>query len=685
MKNNNEVIDSYIKGIDGLRAIAVLSVIIYHFNSKFLPGGFVGVDVFFVISGYVISKSLVAREWKSLSDLIINFYKRRIVRIFPALIFFLIVAGILQSLFIPQAWLSSANRFTAIAAFFGVSNIYLVSIADGYFSQRIPFNPFVHTWSLAVEEQFYLFFPFVFWFWLKNSNNNSNNNKNYLFSFWSLPAVALASLALSAYQSSNDRDYAFYLLPSRCWELAVGAILLQFQIRSKLKSKIENKSASMLFTGLIILFSGFVFADESQFPFPWVLLPVIGTVLMIAGTTAGTSSGYGIRAFIESKLITYIGRISYSLYLWHWPIFSFFRWTIGMESLPTQIAAIFLTCGLSAFSYHYIENNFRKNKFIANQESLKVVTGGVALISASALSVALLFFVCNKFQLSLSNVNKDRLVWSNHYDIPSTLGVGDRLIGSGRKIFLIGDSHASAYESMAVAAASKLGAEVKLFGRYGCPIATLISTSNIDDRCRHFSEEAIDWVKSQSKPGDIVFFASLRVPRFGDQWALFDQDAVLSRSKLPSEIEVRQVALNQAIELTKVFNAIGLNILMDAPKPIFKAPPFRCSDWFNKFNPICSPGFIVDRVVMQNHRAPTMESLDVLHNFHSVYVWDPFSVLCNGPECSAYDGDKPIFVDGDHLSGYGSRLLIPSFSKQLIEIWETENRLKKLANLPTTN
>ena len=682
MKSNNEMTDSYISGIDGLRAIAVLSVIIYHFNNRFLPGGFIGVDVFFVISGYVISKSLAAREWRTFGDLIIDFYKRRILRIFPALIFFLIIVSILQALFIPNAWLSSSNRVTAITAFFGVSNIYLVSAADGYFSQRIPFNPFVHTWSLAVEEQFYLFFPFVFYFWLKT---NSRNSSYRIITFWSLPVIALASLALSAYQSSYARDYAFYLLPSRCWELAAGAILLQLQIRNGLKLKIENRSALMLFFGAIILAFGFAFADESHFPFPWALLPVIGTLLMIVGTTNATSSRRSIQGLIESKAITYIGRISYSLYLWHWAVFSFFRWTVGMESLLAQCIAILLTFSLSAFSYHYIENNFRRNKFIGNQPSWKIVTGGLVLIGISALSVAFIFIISNKFQFSLSNVNKDKFVWSNNYDTTSFAKIDDHAVGAGRIIFIIGDSHAGAYGSMVKAAAVRLGAEVKMFGRSGCPIAALITASRDDDQCRNFSKEAVEWVKRQAKPGDIVFFASLRVPRFGDQWTLFNQDSVLSRSKLPAEIKVRQVALNQAIELTENLRAMGLNILMNAPMPIFKAPPFRCSDWFNKFNPICAPGFSVDRLVLQNHREPTMASLRVLHDFHHVYVWDPFPVLCNGPECSAFDGDKPIFEDGDHLSGYGSRLLIPSFTNQLIEVWETENGLKKLAQLSAVN
>ena len=161
MDNRHTTNNSYIPGIDGLRAIAVLSVALYHFDHTLLPGGFTGVDVFFVISGYVISKSLAASNSTNCAAFILGFYKRRILRIVPALLFFLIITSIASSLFVPDAWLSASNKRTAISAFFGVSNFYLVRSADGYFSDRIPFNPFVHTWSLAVEEQFYLFFPLI--------------------------------------------------------------------------------------------------------------------------------------------------------------------------------------------------------------------------------------------------------------------------------------------------------------------------------------------------------------------------------------------------------------------------------------------------------------------------------------------------------------------------------------------
>lgn len=670
---NNASTDSYMKGIDGLRAIAVLSVIIYHFNERFLPGGFTGVDVFFVVSGYVISKSLASREWSGFDELIVNFYKRRMLRIFPALMFLLIAASIFHALFVPNQWLSGPNKVTALAAFFGVSNIFLVSAADGYFSDRIPFNPYVHTWSLAVEEQFYLFFPFAFYFWLKAGGKDGIH---HCIAAWMLPAAAVVSLALSAYQSSFARDHAFYLLPSRVWELAAGAILLQLQLRHGLNSRVAHRSASMLAAGAALLVVGFVFADKNHFPFPWALLPVAGTLLMVAGTTGGSASPSGLRALIESDTATYIGRISYSLYLWHWPVFSFFRWTVGMEGWIPQSMAVLLTLGLGAFSYHCIENRCRRSHFVAHLPNWKAVTGGVVLIGASAVSVASLFLVTSKYQLSLSTVNKERSVWNNEYEIPSPAPVDARAVGLGRKIFLVGDSHAGAFRSMAAAAAGTLGAEVKFLARSGCPIARLITAARNNERCENFAEETVGWIKQQARPGDVVFFASLRVPRFGDQWGLFDQDAVQARSALPDEIRIREIALDQAVELAKTLRASGLNVLMNAPLPIFKAPPFRCSDWFNRSNPICLHGFTMDRSALQAHREPTMVSLRVLHDLHQVHVWDPFPVVCNGPVCSAFDGDKPLFIDGDHLSGHGSRALIPSFTNQLLEIWRGEGAVE---------
>ena len=174
MKPFNEM-NAYIRGIDGLRALAVIAVMLFHIKPSLLPGGFSGVDVFFVISGYVISGSLVRYSNCNFLDYIIGFYARRIVRIIPALIICLLVVSIVTTLFVPDSWLSSTISKTGLFAFIGLSNYALIWFNDGYFSPRADFNPFTHTWSLGAEEQFYAIFPLIMFVWIKY-----NERKNFL-------------------------------------------------------------------------------------------------------------------------------------------------------------------------------------------------------------------------------------------------------------------------------------------------------------------------------------------------------------------------------------------------------------------------------------------------------------------------------------------------------------------------
>ena len=662
--------NSYIPGIDGLRAIAVLSILLYHFDHTLLPGGFTGVDVFFVISGYVISKSLITSNSTNFSAFILGFYKRRILRIVPALLFFLIITSIVSILFIPNAWLSGPNRWTAISAFFGVSNFYLVNSADGYFSTRIPFNPFVHTWSLSVEEQFYLFFPLIFYIWLKARNGDTPHRTVALLL---LPIIAFASLILSLYETSEAQVRAFYLLPSRFWELAAGAMLFQLQTHRLFPSESSARSKWLLLTGATVLAVSFFHADEAFFPFPWALLPVIGALLMIAGTTGTSRSTGGIQSFIESRTMTYIGHISYSLYLWHWAVFSLFRWTVGLTEPLTATIALLLTLSLSMFSYHFLENPFRRNEFLKKQSSWKIVTGGLSVAAASALAIGLLFIYAKPLGLNLS-VTRNSYDWSP-YNVPSNnAGLTPvntiSSLGKEKIIFVIGDSHAGAYTNMVELAAASLGAKVKFYSRPGCPVATLIEASDNTQACSNFEQHILAQMKKDANTGDIVFLASLRMHRLGNQWGLFDQAEVLSRSTTTADIEERKLALAQAVVLINKLQSMGLNVLIDAPKPIFRTPAFRCSDWFNRSNPVCEHGFTIDRELLMGLREPTMISLRELQKTHGVYVWDPFPILCGGAVCSAFDGDKPVFSDGDHLSGYGNRLLARSFTSQLEHIWK---------------
>jgi peptidoglycan/LPS O-acetylase OafA/YrhL len=213
---------AYFPYIDGLRAIAVLSVLIYHLNSDFLPGGFAGVDIFFVISGFVVSASAGAFGQLSLPQFLLLFYSRRIKRIAPALIVCLLATTLASALLIPPAWLSDTNQRTGIFAFFGLSNFILAQTSGDYFSPRSEFNPFTQTWSLGVEEQFYLIFPILFFGWI--------GGRTRLLTAVAFGVGFLASLSWSWYLSGTDNASAYYMITSRFWQLASGALLYQYMI-----------------------------------------------------------------------------------------------------------------------------------------------------------------------------------------------------------------------------------------------------------------------------------------------------------------------------------------------------------------------------------------------------------------------------------------------------------------------
>lgn len=658
--------NSYVKGIDGLRAVAVLSVIIFHFDHQLLPGGFTGVDVFFVISGYVISKSLAANFDKSFSKYILDFYKRRIIRIMPAVIFFLVVTSIVSTMFIPQFWLSSSNEKTSLWAFFGLSNFALVLNADGYFDMRIPFNPFVHTWSLAVEEQFYLIFPVIFYLYLLARQRGARALNNTVLL---LPLLAIASFGFSAYETGAHPERAFYLLPSRFWQLSAGAMLFQVHSHGIQISRGPISNTVLLLTGCALLTIGFVASQETEFPFPWAVIPVAGSILLIAALSEEHRS-FGLNRVFEAVPCVYIGRISFSLYLWHWPVFTLFRWTVGMEGILTGLLSLMISFGLAVFSYTLVESPIRRSSLIGKSASLRIVAAVAALTWTSYFATSQIYLRDHfpNFRLSIT---EDACVWSPGYTGNCENKMGSTNLvptGAQKTILMAGDSHAGAYRTMVYLAAEKIGASVEFFAKPGCSIANFLEPQS-PQICGDLVPQLIDFVETKTKPGDIVFLASLRMPRFGDQWAQFDVEQLLSAYNSPEMQEARSKALREADELVNAILALDRIVLIDAPKPIFKTPLFRCSDWFNASNPICRDGFTVSRATLDYLRDPILESLHTIQKKRGIHIWDAFPLLCPGEVCSAFHNGKPIVSDGDHLSGYGNRLLVNPFTEKLIELW----------------
>jgi len=666
MNKDQSKTNFYISGIDSLRAFAVIAVMIFHLNASFLGGGFSGVDVFFVISGYVVSSALWRSYTTNFAHFTLEFYARRILRILPPLIVMLLVISTLSTLFIPESWLSQTNSQTALAAFFGYSNFALIWFTDGYFSPRVEFNPFLHTWSLGVEEQFYLFFPLLFFVWIKYKNNPKVN----LFTNWLLALLFIVSLVYAWYQTPLHPDRAFYLLPSRFWELAAGALLFKLHLHKKFIADCDLKSNLFLIIGTILILLGFIYSDKSSFPFPWALLSVSGALFLLAGVARVSENKPVLQKAFENKQLVYIGKISYSLYLWHWPVYALFRWTFGLESFFGMFLAVLLTVILAVLSYHFIETPIRKNKFLLSKPHWVVIITGILIVFAAYSFTKHIFNSHSSLSLS---VTKDKETWYPHRytttpPIANTLGLEDKTI------FVIGDSHAGAYSTMLGLLADEYGMKVYPLSSGGCPVSNLIvPTAALGSACVQHINTMLLQVQKLASAGDTILLASLRMNRLGDQWQNFHLTDPLARQLTSDAVNNRRLALEETQKLLVELEKNSLHIIIDAPKPVFKSPAFRCADWFNATNPICKEGLSLSKDFLMKYRQPVMDSLNILsEKFPKLIVWDPFVVLCPTQNCSAMHNDIPLFFDGDHLSAYGNRVLYPSFKKIIDDIYFEE-------------
>lgn len=646
--------------IDGLRALAVLSVIAFHFDTGIAPTGFIGVDIFFVISGYVISLSLTKSSKSSITQYILAFYKRRILRIMPALVVCLLIVGTVSQLFVPNSWLSGSNDRTGFYSFFGTSNFALLEGQDGYFNDRAEFNPFLHTWSLAVEEQFYLFFPLLLLPWLRQTVKNSflaflSNNLAMV--------VGAFSLTWAAIETSREPQFAFYLLPSRFWELAAGAVLLQYHSKGQIipKSTLGIHITTML--GSILIVGSIIWTNIKAFPFPSAIFPVVGTLSLISLARSPLSNKSHTIQVLTNPLVVYLGRASYSLYLWHWPVVVMLRWTIGFDTATHLATALVLTFILGLTSYHLVERAFLTSRRLRRLPAWGVVPVGITLTVGAA--VFFKFIVNSHYELSVVNKQNG---W-NPQDMPAISSLSFHVPSkSTRTLWVVGDSHARAYSGMAREAAARVGIMVKIRGIPGCSIANLRAPNSNTGVCRDSLYRLLTDPSQHYAKGDIVFLASLRGQRFSDQWGMFRSEQlnwILNADKS----DAYRTAYEEAREVIESLQSLGFIIIIDAPKPVFRAPIFRCSDWFNRMNPVCAPGFDVSKKELMKIDAPVLDSLHALKSeFPDLVVWDPFPILCPGSICSVFRDKKPLFFDQDHLSGYGNQLLLESFSKLLRDI-----------------
>lgn len=621
--------------IDGLRALAVLSVLGFHAFPTLLPGGFVGVDIFFVISGYLITSILLvenqvgALSWK-------GFYARRIIRIFPALIVVL-VACFLTGWYtmIASEFKQLGKHILAGATFYSNFSLWFES---GYFDKASELKPLLHLWSLGIEEQFYIVWPLLIMV-LARLHIRSNN--------W-LILFILLSLGWSQYLVFFDRTQAFYSPLARAWELLIGALLaFDFFGRRSIVQRLQNPAVPWLGLGLL-LFSVVWFSSESRFPGAWALVPAIGSFLLLVPNAESAV----LRGFVSHRWLVNIGLISFPLYLWHWPLLSFARIFEGQEpSLAMRSGLICLAFFLATCTYLGIEKPIRKIRPKIAVVLLLFFMVLVALVGKNIYDRDGLGRSRYKKMIVLSSeLKQDFVEWENTGLLPKTqCALAFQFPGSSicltthparlPNAALIGDSHAfHGYWGLSQALDAQ-GENLILLGRGACLPFLGYKRGSDADGCQPHMDQTLDSVKDQASITKV--FLVFRGRYLANQSSQAGQDEF--RAALEKTIELMLKAGKKVYLFSPVSEPGFDPRLCVGSLPLGRKPPDNCG---------------ISRSQDLSKRLDLMAVLaQVVTRYPMVTFIDPSNYLCEGDICPLTHNGKSVFKDENHLSYSGSLLL----------------------------
>jgi peptidoglycan/LPS O-acetylase OafA/YrhL len=615
--------------IDGLRAIAVLPVLFFHAGWRAFSGGFVGVDVFFVISGYLIT-SLILDEMNEGTFSLLKFYERRTRRIFPALFTVLVASSIAAMLWLsPQFLIDFGKSCLATVAF--VANILFWRQA-GYFETANMYKPLLHLWSLSVEEQFYLFFPLFLFGLIK-----LDLYKRFLI----IAAVMIASFCLALFEINRAPNIAFYALHTRAWELLAGSCCVRFQVKS---------SSALSFLGLALIVGAiFWFNEATPFPSAWTLLPVIGTVLIILFTD---ESG-GVGRVLASKPFVGLGLISYSLYLWHVPLLVFARLR-SAESLTT-LQTVLLLCAaliLACITWKFIEQPFRKNQ------------GNNVFKLAACASVTMLF-VASVFIYTQGFPNRANAMGQTYADLKiaerfrPNFGFGAECAAgftlspncattANPKVLVWGDSFAAhVTESVANALPKDVG--LRQLTLQACsPVFDLAPALGADDaeKCLLFNQQVDDWLRQ--KPGITTVIVS---SPFG--W-ITNPDSAFTKRDGSRVSGGADIAVQTLLEIISRFKTYGLRVIIISPTPHSSLNLGQCLQtmlWTSQKLSACD-------FSINSYSAATKRAYRLLKDLGEdvPIIWLDHA-LCDQQLCHSASGDLALYRDNGHLSIEGSKWL----------------------------
>jgi peptidoglycan/LPS O-acetylase OafA/YrhL len=646
-------------------------VLLFHAGLSAFAGGFFGVDVFFVISGYLITAQLASSD-KSGFALLGNFYHRRIRRLFPAIAIVSAVTAVIAYLIMTPSQLRPLfSSFTSTQVF--LQNIYLWQ-NSGYWDQSLETSPLMHTWSLAVEEQFYLIFPLLF------VAKSMRNAKSVLVGV-AITIFVLSFLgALTRFGTSSTG--AFFLLPYRAWELMAGAIVALYSVNDKRFFKTKPYFSRLISNfGMTIIIIAIILGDEStRHPGLLTLLPVVGTALLIGfGREPSLTS-----RLLNNKLLVAIGKLSYGLYLWHFPILALWRIDKGTELDGVETtAAMVLTFACSYLMWKFAETPFRdrvrtRNKYVA----IVATTGFVALVSIGLVGQNTVFGKKSNSELALleaqANVPDQLDNWVEiDFEAPisgGSMGVTERTSPMG-DVVLLGDSHAGALKDSLSSELERLNLSGVAFIRAGCPpVSNVIMDPPDKFDCTDFNQ-IIDIVLKDTFVTDVILFSRWTFYAEGTRYTNYKgyrEDGYEVKFTAPNikftSDEERITYLGDQIKLTiERLESTGKRVHLIYPIPELGWDPISYAkrfidqglSWHQKLDiPYGDHLERSRRAVEQLDRAASPTTIKL----------DPADLFCNRQVtdwCVASLGNILFYGDNDHLNENGNRLLASFVGREL--------------------
>ena len=641
--------------IDGLRALSVLLVIFHHLGVTFFSGGYIGVDVFFVISGYLIT-SIITKEVSQQKFSIKGFYKRRIVRLAPA--YFIVIATTsLVSMFalLPSELINYLDSVT-YSTFF-LANFYMWSEAGGYFGSQADFIPLLHLWSLAVEEQFYILWPIILVVFYK------------LFKFKGITLFVLFSallcLIVSEYGAQKYTAAAYYLMPTRAVELMLGALLV-FLPKYQFSILIRN---FLTLLGLsLIVYTAVMYTTATVFPGINALTPCFGAMLIIH--CADYKKDF-VGKVLSVKPVNFIGKISYPAYLWHWPIIVFCNIYLINISFLIGLLILFITLIISFLTFQYIENPAKK--------ALNWRLGKIFLVGfiVPALVLLVLTYTSNvndgfpeRFSESLALKSKAILSFSykergrcNEGPVTNPLGEDECVLGVNKAsvdFLLVGDSHANHYTGM-------IDEFAKNANISGYDITQHQTVYLPDARFFYKREgrdvESVNFYRRNQKISEIIksglYKKVILAGAFPNSISNLDYRISTTDSYNPKKVFKKQ--FTKSIE---IIIASGATPYIINDNPTYKKEVHKCGILNERFN--LTQNCNMPIAEYRNQVSDWMEFVEYLQKqFPQLNFINPNDIICDDKKCVTEIDEIPLYRDSTHLNQIGSRLIGKKYLEKL--------------------